>query len=236
MKIAGLDQDASSAFFHEVNASRQLLAFGLKAVRSDALTANTRDPIMTMLSSGLEKLYKLTLGLAALDRDGRWASKGEMKTIGHKIGEMHPVVIDALTERTKGKSPYARQLLDAVAGDSVMPVIIECLDSYGREGRYFYLDLLAGKRQRRTSPHETWRAIETEVLADPEVKRVGAQAGQDYADNGHWRTLHDAVGERIATSVTDVWTVIAVCGRHRALGDAGVVFGLEVHPDAVGRL
>ena len=235
MNIAGLDKEASPAFIYEIDAARHLLAYGLKVVRSDALTANTRDPIMTMLSSGLEKLYKLTLGLIALDRDNRWASKAEMKQIGHKIGEMHPVVLAELVQRVKDKPPYVQQSIETVSTDPVLPTIMNCLDSYGREGRFFYLDLLAGEPQQRSSPHESWRAIETEVLADPDV-RLSVKANRSVGDSEQWRTLRLAVGERIDASLTSVWTSIALCARHGALGEAGRVFGLEVHPDSVGRL
>ncbi|WP_415394215.1 hypothetical protein ACMTN4_00025 (plasmid) [Rhodococcus globerulus] len=229
-----MDEEQSKAFVFEVNATRNLLAYGLLVITSDALTENTRDPIMTMLSSGLEKLYKLTLGIVALDRDGKWAKKAEMQGIGHKVGKMHPTVLDELDRRTSGGPRYIRELLDTVRGDPIIPVVIDCVDAYGREGRYFYLDALAGKTHSRSSPHESWRAIEAKVFDDVSAATQRLQAARARTDNEQSRD-QNAVGDRIAQSVTDVWTLIAMCGIQHFLGETGAVFGREIHPRAVGR-
>jgi hypothetical protein len=92
----------------------------------------TRDPILTMLSIGVEKLYKLTLGLIALDVDKQWPSAKVMKANGHKLGDMHQKVIEELRERTRSKSQYVRGLLAEVESDPVVIPVIEALDMYGR--------------------------------------------------------------------------------------------------------
>jgi hypothetical protein len=48
-------------------------------IRTGSFIETTRDPILRRLSIGVEKLYKLTVGLAALDRDRKWPNATEMK-------------------------------------------------------------------------------------------------------------------------------------------------------------
>lgn len=82
MTIVDLDRERGLALIAEMTSARNLLAYGLRVIRADTLTENDRDPILTMLAIGVEKLYKLTLGLAALDREGSWPDAAKAKAWG----------------------------------------------------------------------------------------------------------------------------------------------------------
>lgn len=87
-----LDRQQAFALLAEMTSTRNLLAYGIRVIRTGAFIDTTRDPIQTMLSIGVEKLYTLTLGLIALARDQRWPTKSEMQKQGHKLVPMHAVV------------------------------------------------------------------------------------------------------------------------------------------------
>ncbi|MBA3618009.1 MAG: hypothetical protein H0W56_00125 [Acidothermales bacterium] len=218
----------------EMTSTRNLLAYGIRVIRTGAFVDTTRDPILTMLSIGVEKLYKLTLGLAALDRYQAWPTTAEMKSRGHKLVEMHEAVIGELRARTADKSVYVRSLLAEVEEDRVVRPLIEALDLYGCAGRFYYLDLLGEDQQQWASPDESWQKIETAALTNSKVAAYAAYAA-DVGDNEAWAEFRGAVNERVAAAIERLWTMIAVCGRNHALGESGGVFGFEVHPDAVGR-
>lgn len=234
MAIVGLDRQQGFALIAEMTSTRNLLAYGIRVVRTGAFIDTTRDPILTMLPIGIEKLYKLTLGLIALDHERKWPSKGEMKSRGHQLALMHETVMGELRVRTVGKSQYVRNLLAEVDADPVLVPIIEALDIYGRAGRFYYLDRL-GDHPQPVSPEAAWQNIEQVALADPSVSVLYRRALENVGDNDAWdrciHTLHD----RIAVAVERVWLAIAVCGRNDALGETGRTFGFEVHPNSVGR-
>lgn len=69
MPIVDLDRQQGFALISEMTSTRNLLAYGIRVIRTGAFIETTRDPILTMLSIGVEKLYKLTLGLIALERE-----------------------------------------------------------------------------------------------------------------------------------------------------------------------
>ena len=50
-------------FLQESDSAKHLLAYGIRALRTAAFIETTRDPIMTMLSIGVEKMLKIGLGL-----------------------------------------------------------------------------------------------------------------------------------------------------------------------------
>lgn len=229
-----LDRQQGSALLAEMTSTRNLLAYGIRVIHTGAFIDTTRDPILTMLSIGLEKLYKLTLGLIALDRDHRWPTKTEMQKRGHKLVPMHASVIDELRVRTANKSEYVRGLLTELDNDPVLVPIIEALDMYGRMGRFYYLDEL-GDAPQSVSPDDAWQNVEQAALADPTVATLYQQAMKELGDNDAWDEFIRALHERIAAAVERLWIAIAVCGRNHALGEAGGTFGFEVHPGAVGR-
>jgi hypothetical protein len=219
------------AFVYEVNATRNTLSYATRIVASDALTDNTRDPIMSLMAAGLERLYKLTLGVIAIDRDGSWS---DSKRFGHQIEKMHPEVLDELEQRCSA-NPYHRDLMRAVRDDQVLLAVIKCADAYGREGRYFYLDSLAGKEPRASSPHQAWRTVEATVLQHIDLAEPSSQAAESPADTGRWRALTTTRGAVINRSVINVWELIATCGVQGGFGELGRVFGRDVQPAAVGR-
>lgn len=217
-----------------MTSTKNLLAYGIRVVRTGAFVDTTRDPILTMLSIGMEKLYKLTQGLIALDRDQRWPTKAETKAWSHRLADMHAAVLGELRTRAEDATPYVRQLLDEVETDPVVPPVIAALDMYGRMGRFYFLDRL-GDHPQRVSPIEAWQEIEHAAFDDPEVADLYRVAMTDVADSEAWERATRALHERIAISVERIWTAVAICGRNRVLGETGTTFGFEVHPDAVGR-
>lgn len=234
MAIVDLDRQQGFALLAEMTSTRNLLAYGVRVIRTGAFIETTRDPILTMLSIGVEKLYKLTLGLVALDRDHKWPSKSEMQKQGHKLVSMHSAVMNELHLRTANKSEYVRERVAEVDNDPVIVPVIEALDAYGRMGRFYYLDEL-GDAPQPVSPDETWQSIEQAALADPAVAALYQRAMRVVGDNDSWDEFIRALHERIAAAVERIWIAVAVCGRNHALGETGGTFGFEVHPDAVGR-
>ena len=234
MPIVDLGRQQGLALIAEVTSTRNLLAYGIRVIRTGAFIETTRDPILTMLSIGVEKLYKLTLGLIDLDRDHKWPNAAAMKAWGHKLVPMHQAIMDELRTRTASKSKYVRGLLAEVDADPVVLPIIESLDMYGRMGRFYYVDQL-GESPQPVSPDDAWQKIESAALTDAEVAALHQRAIDHVGDNDAWDVFIGALNERIATSVERVWIMIAECGRNHALGETGGAFGFEVHPDAVGR-
>lgn len=219
-----------------MTSTRNLLAYGLRVLRTDALFDNTRDPILTMLSIGMEKLYKLTLGLIALDCVGQWPTKNEMtkRERRHNLVTMHQEVMDGLRPRTADKSRYVRGLLADVDADPVLVPMVEVLTIYGQMGRFYYLDLL-GDAPQVADPEPAWDEVTRAARDDGTVELLFNTALKRTGDNQAWEEFGLAVRERIAAAVERVWVMVAVCGQNHALGSTGAQFGDGVRPGATGR-
>lgn len=212
------------------------MAYGLRVVRTGAFVDTTRDPILTMLSIGVEKLYKLTLGVSALDKNGAWPTQSTMRDkYRHNLLIMHKAVMDDLRKRTEDKSQYVRRIFAEVEEDAVISPILEALDMYGRMGRFYYLDMLGEAPQTWESPDAYWDRIEATALRDPQLSLKESLAITAMTDSALWDDLRASLNARVANSIENLWTVIAVAGRNHAFGEAGRVLGFEVHPESVGR-
>lgn len=235
MPIAHLNRDQSIAFLSEITSTRNLLAYGTHVVRTAPFSDTTRDPILTMLSIGVEKLYKLTLGVAVLDSTHKWPTKADMVAYGHGVEAMHAAVMAELTTRTASSTPYVRGLLAGVQADPVIPPLIAALDRYGRKGRFFYLDLLGEDPQPWESPEGYWQEIENAVTDQPEIAALYTAAIADVSNSGLWDRAHQALNDRIADAILGLWEMISRSAINHVFGETGDLFGWEVRPGSVGR-
>ena len=235
MTSKNLSTKQNFAFIAEVTSTRNLLAYGARIVRTAAFVDTTRDPILTMLSIGFEKLYKLTLGLAFLDDNGRWPSKERMKEYGHNLGVMHDHVMIELERRSAKSTPYVRSILARTTSDPVVRPLVNALDMYGRSGRFYHLDLLGEVQQEWEDPDHYWQEIEAAASAASDIQQAMSAAMDDATNSKLWDQVRLMQNQRIANSVENLWEMIAICGRNHTLGQAGGPFGFEVHPNAVGR-
>ncbi|MCD4850584.1 MULTISPECIES: hypothetical protein [Micrococcaceae] len=235
MSIPHLDREKAFALIEEMSSARNLLAYGTRVVRTAAFLETTRDPILTLLSIGVEKLYKLTLGLASLDTNQSWPTIGQMKGFGHNLADMHSSVMAELSARTATSTEYVRGLVAEVEADPVVIPLIATLGRYGRSGRFYHLDRLGDAPQPWDSPGEYWQRMEDTVVQDHQVAAAYTAALEASSNNALWDHLASSINQRIADTVERLWTMIAVCGRNHALGEAGTTFGFEIHPSAVGR-
>jgi len=233
--VHNLEFNLEIALLGECVSTRNLLSYGLKVIREGAFIETTQDPILTMLSIGLEKLHKLALGSIELDRSDAWPDKATMKGYGHGILEMHKTLMCELTDRASGKSAYVNGLLEAVKRDQVVPPLLGALDTYGRAGRFYYLDILASAPQDWVGPDVAWTAIENAAQNEEVVAVLQARAFKNVGDNAAFDALLKAINERIATSVETVWDAIVGCGKNHLLGRAGEVVGFQADRALTGR-
>ncbi|GGL06883.1 hypothetical protein GCM10007382_28650 [Salinibacterium xinjiangense] len=136
MPIEHLDNQKAFALIGEMTSTRNLLGYGVKVLRGARFIETTRDPIMTMLSIGVEKLLKLTVGVISLDETETWSSKPRMMSYGHGIVSLFDHVMEEIRARTLNSSDYVRGLVAGVDADPVLRPLLAALDRYGRAGRF----------------------------------------------------------------------------------------------------
>lgn len=110
----GLTVPQGLQLIQESDSAKHLLAYGLRALRTAAFIETTRDPIMTMLSIGVEKMLKLGLGLNHLAATRCWLPLVVLKNeYRHDLLKMEGLFLDGLQEWTRLSSVTVRVDTDA---------------------------------------------------------------------------------------------------------------------------
>lgn len=230
----GLTHSQGFLLLEESDSAKHLLAYGLRALRSAAFHDTTRDPVMTMLSIGVEKLLKLGLGLIHVVERRTWPSKRTLQTVyRHDIVRMERLLRDAIRDNAGGATHrlYVDQAIAAVDADPVWPPLVAALNRHGQEGRFFYLDALAESPQPEASPQEFWNAVDNAALDnDPGLNDVYARSitNPQLADE-----FNRMLNARVASSLQQWWDMVSIAGVQGVLGVRGQAWGLEI--GVVGR-
>ena len=105
-----------SALLFEAHAARQLLGHGCHLLAGSHGIDGKFDALATSWSIGVEKMLKVTLGLAALSRGERWPNG---KSFGHNLVQMNDRLLAHLTEwqESAPPSPWLAGLLSRVRHD-----------------------------------------------------------------------------------------------------------------------
>lgn len=210
----------------ESDSAKHLLAYGIRALRTAAFIDTTREPIMTMLSIGLEKTLKLGLGLNHLAETRSWLPLAVLKNdYRHDLIKMERLLRDAIRQNI-GRAThafYVRAALEAVDTDPVWPSLVTALNRYGREGRFYFLDALADNPQKEESPQSFWDAIERVALENEvELNDLFHRMISDYSLSDEFSRR---LNERIADSLQRFWDLVAMAGVQGVLGDRGKGWG-----------
>lgn len=200
---------------NETTAAKSLARQGLRLLESLDNAAENSGPVLACLSSAAEKVLKLTIGLASLDSTGSWPSVKQMKGFDHDVVALNQAARDVCLGRViDAKIPHIPVRAAMNSDDMVWTnPMLEALSNYGKGGRFYNLDNLAGKSQSYPSPGEMWDAMERSVLDDmPEL--VGLLALQ-HVSNADVRLN---LNVQLARAFEAWWTFYQICWRHGVLG------------------
>src|SRR6478752_1733646 len=97
------------AFIRELDNTRSLLGTGVVQLFRDEWTADSLAPLLTCLSGGVERLLKLTMGLASEVKGEPWPTNFQ-KLYGHRLEELRPDVETQMESRLSAAAgePYIR--------------------------------------------------------------------------------------------------------------------------------
>lgn len=218
----------------ESDSAKHLLAYGVRTLRSAAYIETTRDPIMTMLSIGVEKLLKVALGLVYVADNKKWPPYTVFKfEYKHDLVMMEQLLREHIRQRVDLATypVYVNQALLALDGDAVWLPLVAALKRYGQEGRFYYLDALAENPQREESPQSFWDAAERAALeSDIELNKLFNLMLSDFSLGDEF---NQRLNRRVADSLQKWRDLVSVAAVQGVFGERGKAWGLCI--TAIGR-
>lgn len=226
----GLSDKQAFALLFETDSARTLGAYGLYTLRNARLLEITRDPIMTLLAIGTEKLLKMGLGLVHLAEHGIWPPKSRFKNVWrHDLSLM----AEELLPKLRARLPHATNrssiepLLEAVEESPAFVPLLAALSRYGVDGRFYHLDALADDPQPGERPDSMWARAENALLTTrPDLHRRMFETVTDPP--AYERVMHD-LHAAMAECVEQFWDMLCMAGVQGMLGPRGKGWGFDVN-------
>jgi hypothetical protein len=140
-----------------------------------------------LIASGLERLMKCYISLVHQDRTGAFPDMSFMKGLGHNLVDLHQTICRSYYGGTV--RPLVQQELVYLTTDATLQECIRILSHFGRYGRYYNLDVVAGSPHSPTDPKAEWETLESSV-EDPTPYLGDAEAVErDYYPKVHAKLI-----------------------------------------------
>ncbi|MDE0040365.1 MAG: hypothetical protein OXU77_22805 [Gammaproteobacteria bacterium] len=157
----------------ELETSRELLKTGFGHLQEIDMGRTFYHLPHQLLASGLERLMKCYIAVVRKGRDGAYPDRKAMLALGHDLESLLGTIC---TEHYGGtERPLVQRDLDFVTTETVLNDCVGILSLFGKMGRYYNLDVVAGAGHGPIDPKGEWEALESRVedpvpyLGDPEL-------------------------------------------------------------------
>ena len=145
----------------ELETSRELLKSGFGHLQEIDMGNTFYHLPHQLLASGFERLMKCYIAVVRKGCDGAYPDKKAMQSLGHDLEDLLETIC---TEHYGGtQRPLVQQDLEFIRTDAVLKECVRILSLFGKRGRYYNLDVVAGERHEPMDPEGEWKALESSV-------------------------------------------------------------------------
>ena len=145
----------------ELETSRELLKSGFGHLQEIDMGSTFYHLPHQLLASGFERLMKCYIAVVRKGRDGAYPDMVAMKSLGHDLESLLETIC---TEHFGGTlRPLLQQDLEFIRTDPVLKECVRILSLFGKMGRYYNLDVVAGANHSPIDPEAEWNALESRV-------------------------------------------------------------------------
>ena len=154
----------SISLLNEVKTAVGLLLYGLASLQSLGLAQDFYHLPLLLLASGSERLCKCALCTMYLTQHGCFPSKKKMKKFGHDLVELLDRVCTECYSDEYLRVPAAREDLAFLRDDTALREFVQILGHFGKQGRYYDLNLVCDGTADMESPEVAWQRLELTIL------------------------------------------------------------------------
>jgi hypothetical protein len=138
------DLERFNCLLEELETSHKLIVAGFGTLQEIDTANDFYHLPHQLLASGLERLMKCYIALVYEDANGSFPDMAFMKTLGHDLTDLLAKITN---EFYGGRSrPFVQAEYDYITTDTELTECVRILSLFGRFGRYYNLDVVAGNR------------------------------------------------------------------------------------------
>ncbi len=145
----------------ELETSRELLKSGFGHLQEIDMGSTFYHLPHQLLASGFERLMKCYIAAVHMGRHGTYPDIAAMKCLGHDLESL----LETISSKYYGgtQRPLVQQDLAFIRTDPVLNDCVKILSLFGKMGRYYNLDVVAGAEHGPIDPKGEWEALESSV-------------------------------------------------------------------------
>ena len=145
----------------KLETSRELLKSGFGHLQEIDMGSTFYHLPHQLLASGFERLMKCYIAVVRKGRDGAYPDRAAMKSLGHDLESL----LGTICTKHYGGTQRAlvQQDLAFIRTDPLLNDCVRILSLFGKMGRYYNLDVVAGAGHGPMDPRSEWEALESRV-------------------------------------------------------------------------
>lgn len=205
------------AIIQEVDTSIKLIQTGLGAVQKLGGGNDFYHLPILLLANGLERLMKSIICLHKLETEGNFKKAQEQwrgGAQGHDLNVLCDYIIDACFSSEYLELSAARQDHNYITSNELVSKVLKMLSEFGKDSRYFNLNVVLGRKNSYRSPDTLWSELEMDIFHQE----------SDYesllTDPRRTNELHQRINKRIVVCVERIVRAFLRLFTLGGLGDA----------------
>lgn len=155
------DTERFLCLLDELETSKELLKSGFGHLQEIDMGSTFYHLPHQLLASGFERLMKCYIAVVRKGRDGAYPDRAAMKSLGHDLESLLETIC---TQHFGGtERPLLKEDLTFIKTDPVLKDCVRILSQFGKMGRYYNLDVVAGASHSPINPVAEWEELESRV-------------------------------------------------------------------------
>ncbi len=203
------DQIKLVCLLEELETSRNLIRAGFGNLQEIDIANDFYHLPHQLMASGLERLMKCYIALVVHGDSGSFPDMAFMKDLGHDLTGLLGEICSKYYGGTSRQ--LVQEELDFLKSDRILQDCVRILSHFGKFGRYYNLDVVAGSPHSLVDPKKEWEKLERTV-EDPTPFLTDMESlHRDYYPRVHGRLISTL--ERLVRAIALQFTL----GDHQDL-------------------
>ncbi len=204
----------------ELETSHKLIEAGFGSLQEIDMGNDFYHLPHQLIASGFERLMKCYISLVYEDLNGSYPDMAYMRSLGHDLEDLlQKICADFYGGKTR---PLVQQEFDFITTDPTLQECIRVLSLFGRFGRYYNLDIVAGSPHSPVDPKSEWEAIESAIEDVTPFLGDMESLHRDYYPRVHSKLI--AKMERLARAIAFQFTIGDHADKNGRLRQTSVVY------------
>ena len=228
------DQTKFLCLLEELKTSCELIKAGFGGLQEIDMSNNFYHLPHQLMASGLERFMKCYIASVYEGHRGSYPDVKFMKQFGHDLEVLFRKIC---TDFYGGKTrPLVQEEFDFIMTNPILQECIRILSSFGRKGRYYNLDIVAGSPDNPINPEDEWERLESSIEDSTPFLNELELLHRDYYPRVHSQVI--ARLERLIRAIALQFTIGDHTDQNGRLRQASVCCGefRNLHDEQLGTI